>query len=71
MSRQDSRHQQAFTTRWKGKDMTLVEIAAASSIPLTRITVRYRAGKRGDELTAPSRQRKQAFPYQHEHGDCA
>lgn len=55
MSRQASRHQQAFTTRWRGADMTLVEISLLSGIPLSRLSARYKAGKRGDELTAERR----------------
>lgn len=72
MSRQDSRHQQAFTTRWRGRDVTLTQIAAESGQPLQRISARYRAGKRGEELTAQRERRgRPEFPYQHEHGDCS
>lgn len=55
MSRQGIRHQQAFTTRWAGRDMTLAEIAKDSGISLATISMRYKAGKRGGDLTMPVR----------------
>ncbi len=50
-----SAHQQTFTTRWRGADWTIRELAYVTGIDASTLHMRYRAGKRGEALTAPVR----------------
>jgi hypothetical protein len=50
-------HQSQQLTRWKGRDLTLADIARESGISHPTLISRYNAGARGDYLTRPVRAR--------------